>query len=66
MREAKLEGKREGQREGKEIGERIGLIHAYEQVLQLPETPDEQLLALPPEELSRLSQDLKQQALARR
>jgi predicted transposase/invertase (TIGR01784 family) len=65
-REAKLEGQREGQREGKEIGERIGLIHAYEQVLQLPETPDEQLLALPPEELLRLSQDLKQQALAGR
>jgi predicted transposase/invertase (TIGR01784 family) len=63
---AEQEGREEGRQEGRQEGKHIGLIHAYQQLLNRPETPDEQLLALPLEELVRLAQDLKRQATAHR
>jgi hypothetical protein len=44
-------------------GERIGAIHMCERMLQRPETPKEQLIALSLEDLTRLTEDLEKQAL---
>jgi predicted transposase/invertase (TIGR01784 family) len=58
--------RREGQLIGKQIGEQIGVIHLCEQMLQRPETPEDQLLALSLDDLKRLAEDLKNQALNQR
>lgn len=55
--------RREGQKIGQEIGKMVGAIQAYEQMLHQPETPEEQLLALPMEELTRRAEALRNQAL---
>ena len=57
---------RNARRKGEEIGKVVGAILAYERMLQRPQTPEEQLLALPLEDLKRLAEDLEKQALARR
>ena len=44
-------------------GKMIGAVQAYEQMLQHPETPEEQLLALSLEDLTRRAEFLKKQAL---
>ncbi len=49
----------------KERGEHIGLIRAYERILQRPATPEEQLSAMSPEDLTRLAAELEKQALSR-
>lgn len=59
-------GEQRGEQRGQQRGKQIGLIHAYEQMLRLPETPDEQLLALPLDDLTRVAEVLKQQALGKR
>jgi len=53
-------------REGQIIGKQIGSIHAYEQMLQRPQTPEDQLLALSLDDLKRLAEDLKKQVLNQR
>lgn len=47
------------------FGERMGALHVYQQLLQLPETPQAELLRLPSEKLIRLTEDLKKQVLQR-
>jgi hypothetical protein len=47
-------------------GEKIGAIRICERMLQRPQTPQEQLLALSPEDLNRLADDLEKQVLSRR
>jgi hypothetical protein len=58
--------RRQGEEIGQQIGQQIGAIHAFEQVLQRPETPEEQLLALSLETLKGLAAELKQQVLNHR
>ena len=53
----------QGEQMGKEIGEKIGIIRTCEMLLQRPQTPREQLLTLPLEELTRLAEELGNQAL---
>ena len=53
-------------RKGEQIGKLTGTILAYERVLQRLQTPEEQLLAMPLEDLNRLADSLEKQALARR
>ena len=51
---------------GQEIGKQIGMIRVCEDILQSQETPEEQLLALSLEDLTRLAEDLKKQTLSQR
>jgi len=46
-------------------GQMIRAIHAYEHMLQLPETSEEQLLALSREDLMGRAENLKKQAMNR-
>jgi predicted transposase/invertase (TIGR01784 family) len=62
--EGREEGRQEGRQEGRLEGEQIGRIHAYERLLQRPETPTGQLAALSLEELTRRADEL--QALLQR
>jgi predicted transposase/invertase (TIGR01784 family) len=57
LKVARMEGRAEGRNEG----ERIGLIHAFERLLNRPETPTEELSRLSPEDLARLADDLQAQ-----
>ena len=52
-----------GRQMGEQVGEQVGAIHLCQQILQLPQTPRERLLALPPEDLHRLAENMKKQAL---
>lgn len=52
--------------QGKTIGEMLGAIHAYERLLQRPETPEEKLVGKSLDELRRLAEELEKQALSRR
>ena len=52
-------------REGERRGEQIGTIHLCEKVLQRPQTPKEQLLALPLADLTRIAAELEQELLNR-
>ena len=52
-----------GRQEGRIEGEKIGIIHFCERLLDRQETPKEQLLGLPLEELTRLCQELQEQTL---
>lgn len=52
------EGLAEGRAEGK-----IGIIRFCERLLNRPETPEEELAALPMEDLTRLAEELQEQAL---
>jgi hypothetical protein len=63
MKAARLEGQAEGRSEGHVEGEKIGMIHAYERLLQRPETPTEQLAALSLDNLTRLADELQAQLL---
>jgi hypothetical protein len=45
--------------EGRAEGEKVGVIHAFQRLLNLPETPTEQLTGLSPEDLARLADDLQ-------
>ena len=47
--------------EGRNEGEKIGLIHAFERLLNRPETPTEELTRLSLEDLGRLAEDLRAQ-----
>lgn len=49
--------------QGEMIGEMIGTIRTCERMLQRPETPKEQLLALPLADLHHMAEDLEKQAL---
>ena len=51
--------------QGEKIGKMVGAVHAYELMLQRSETPEEQLHAMSLEDLHRLAEDLKKQALTR-
>ena len=42
-------------------GEKIGLIHAFERLLNRPETPSDELSRLSLEDLGRLADDLQAQ-----
>jgi predicted transposase/invertase (TIGR01784 family) len=44
-------------------GETAGMIHAFERVLNLPETPNEQLMSLSMEDRSRMASDLQARVL---
>lgn len=55
-----------GQEIRKQIGKQIGMIRVCEDILQSQETPEEQLLALSLEDLTRLAEDLKKQTLSQR
>jgi len=70
LKAARMEGEEEGQKkgrvEGRMEGEKMGLIHLCERLLHRPETPTEQLVRLPLEELTRLADDLQAQVLAER
>jgi len=57
LKVAKMEGRDEGRTEG----EKIGMIHAYEGLLNRPETSTEELARLTLDELNRLSDDLQAQ-----
>jgi flagellar biosynthesis/type III secretory pathway protein FliH len=61
--EGREEGRLEGREEGRQFGIRIGMIHFYEQFLNRPETPDEQLAGMSLEDLSRLAADLEEHVL---
>jgi hypothetical protein len=52
--------------QGEMFGKLVGSIHAYERILQRPQTPQEQLLALAPDDLQHLAEDLEKQALNHR
>jgi predicted transposase/invertase (TIGR01784 family) len=53
-------------REGQARGEQIGLIHAFERVLQRPESPADTLAALSLDELTRLAEQLQAEVLKQR
>ena len=55
------EGLQQGREQGRALGEKIGMIHAYEQLLNLPQTPDAELAALSLEELTSKAEKLQQQ-----
>jgi hypothetical protein len=63
MKVARMEGLEEGLEEGRKEGllkgEQIGRIHVCERLLQQPETPKEQLVALSLEELTRRADELQ-------
>jgi hypothetical protein len=61
-----MEGREEGRTEGHSEGEKIGLIHAFERLLNRPETPTEQLTRLSLDDLTRLADDLQAQLSERR
>ena len=48
------------------FAKRVGAIHLCEQLLQLPETPEAQLIRLPSDQLLRLLEDLKRQVSKQR
>jgi predicted transposase/invertase (TIGR01784 family) len=55
---------RQAEQRGEQRGKQIGLIQAFERILQRPATPEEQLLAMPLEDLTRLAAELEKQALS--
>lgn len=55
------EGVAEGRAEGRVFGEKIGAIHAYERLLNRPETSAEELIGLSLAELDKLAADLQDQ-----
>ncbi len=57
LKVARLEGREEGRAEG----EKIGMIHAFERLLNRPQTPTEQLAGRSLEELTRLADELQGQ-----
>lgn len=57
MKVARLEGRAEGRAEGVKIGQ----IQAFQRILNRPQTPTDQLAALPFDELSRLADSLLEQ-----
>ncbi len=65
MRDAIEEGLKKGLEQGREEGRVegfvIGRIHAYQQILKTPITPEEDLLALPLHELEARMNKLEQQ-----
>ncbi len=64
LKVARQEGHREGRQDGRREGEQIGRIHAYERLLQRPETPIERLTDLSLEDLTLRADEL--QALLQR
>jgi predicted transposase/invertase (TIGR01784 family) len=56
-----IQGLGKGIQDGRVIGEQVGRIHSYQELLGLPLTPSEDLLALPIEELKRRAEAFKQQ-----
>jgi predicted transposase/invertase (TIGR01784 family) len=65
LKVARMEGQEEGRKEGLNKGECIGMIHAFERLLNRPDTPTGQLLLLSLEELTRLGDD-RQQLLSKK
>ncbi len=61
LREKREEAERSGLELGIKLGEAIGAIRVFEQLLQRPQTPREQLHALSPDDLARLKSDLEAQ-----
>ncbi len=66
LKAARIEGQEEGRAEGRAEGEKVGVIHAYERLLQQPETPSDQLQNLSLEELTHLAEELHAQVLSKR
>jgi predicted transposase/invertase (TIGR01784 family) len=66
LEKGRKEGLEKGRKEGLQKGELVGRVHAYRDLLQQPLTPAEELLALPLDQLARLTEDLKRQARPRR
>ena len=62
-KEGRAEGREEGRAEGRAEGEKIGMIHAFERLLNRPQTPTEQLAGRSFEELTRLADELQGQLL---
>jgi hypothetical protein len=50
-------------REAKDRGIRIGQVHFCQELLKLPQTPEPELMAMPPEDLADLLAQLRKQAL---
>ena len=65
LKVARMEGIEEGVAKGVARGQ-IHLIHFCERLLHRPETTDEQLIALPLEELARLADELQAQVIKQR
>lgn len=63
--EGEQKGRLEGEQQGRLEGEQIGLIHAYERLLNRPETSAVELAARGLAELKRLADELQQQVLKR-
>jgi predicted transposase/invertase (TIGR01784 family) len=61
LKVARMEGREEGREEGRFQGEKIGIIHAFERLLNRPETPTEQLTGLSLADLTRMADDLQAQ-----
>jgi len=55
------EGEERGLKKGRQEGRWIGVIHTYQDLLGRPPTPEEDLLALPEDQLQALAQQLKQE-----
>ncbi len=59
--EGREEGRQQGRAEGRQQGEQIGAIHLLERLLNLPQTPTEQLSSLSLEDLGKLADALQEQ-----
>ncbi|HVC92828.1 MAG TPA: Rpn family recombination-promoting nuclease/putative transposase [Pirellulales bacterium] len=62
--EGRQEGREEGRQEGR-IEEKIATLHFFERLLNRPETPTQELAALPLDELTRLEEELQEQVSKR-
>jgi hypothetical protein len=69
LKVARMEGREEGHQvgleEGLTQGEKIGTIHVYQRLLNRPETPSEELAALPLNDLTRLAEELQEEVTKR-
>ena len=61
LKAAREEAMKEGRQEGRQEGQAVGRIHICQQLLKLPLTPGEELLALPLAELQAKAAELEQQ-----
>ena len=60
------QGREEGREQGRIQGEKIGIIHAFERLLNRPQTPADQLTRLALEDLSRLADELQAELMKQR
>jgi predicted transposase/invertase (TIGR01784 family) len=64
--EGRVEGRAEGRTEGEARGEQIGLIHGFQRILALAETPRDELAKLSLDSLSAMARELEQQYEAKK